>query len=97
MVFQLEGWLHLTLEEGVISPGGVGYDISCGVRVLRTNIDAADISSRLEDIMYKLYAAIPKGVGSKGRIKLSKQQMDKVIYQGCRLGGKAGIWMAGGY
>jgi tRNA-splicing ligase RtcB (3'-phosphate/5'-hydroxy nucleic acid ligase) len=80
--FPIGGVAAFGLEEGVISPGGVGYDISCGVRVLRTNLDASDISSRLEDIMYRLYGSIPKGVGSKGTIKLAKQQMDKVFSLG---------------
>jgi len=80
--FPIGGVAAFGLEDGVISPGGVGYDISCGVRVLRTNLDASDISSRLEDIMYKLYGSIPKGVGSKGKIKLAKQQMDKVFTSG---------------
>jgi tRNA-splicing ligase RtcB len=77
--FPIGGVAAFDMEDGVISPGGVGYDISCGVRVLRTNIDAGDISGRLEEIMYKLYSSIPKGVGSKGKIKLSKQQMDKLF------------------
>ena len=80
--FPIGGVAAFDLEDGVISPGGVGYDISCGVRVLRTNLDASDIESRLEAIMYKLYDSIPKGVGSKGKIKLSKQQMNKVFTLG---------------
>ena len=80
--FPIGGVAAFDLEDGVISPGGVGYDISCGVRLLRTNIDAGDISSRLETIMYKLYSSIPKGVGSKGKIKLAKQQMDKLFTYG---------------
>jgi tRNA-splicing ligase RtcB (3'-phosphate/5'-hydroxy nucleic acid ligase) len=80
--FPIGGVAAFDLEEGVISPGGVGYDISCGVRVLRTNLDASDINSRLGDIMYKLYGSIPKGVGSKGTIKLAKKQMDKVFTLG---------------
>jgi tRNA-splicing ligase RtcB len=80
--FPIGGVAAFDLEDGVISPGGVGYDISCGVRLLRTNIEAGDISSRLETIMYKLYSSIPKGVGSKGKIKLAKQQMDKLFMCG---------------
>jgi tRNA-splicing ligase RtcB len=80
--FPIGGVAAFDLEEGVISPGGVGYDISCGIRLLKTNIDADEISSRLEDIMYKLYSSIPKGVGSKGIIKLSKHQMDKLFTGG---------------
>jgi tRNA-splicing ligase RtcB (3'-phosphate/5'-hydroxy nucleic acid ligase) len=80
--FPIGGVAAFDLEDGVISPGGVGYDISCGVRMLRTNIDAGDIGKRLEGIMYRLYDSIPKGVGSKGKIKMSKQQMEKIFTLG---------------
>jgi tRNA-splicing ligase RtcB len=59
------------LEDGVISPGGVGYDINCGVRLLRTNLTEDDLRPRLEGLMDTLAAAIPSGVGSRGPIKLS--------------------------
>jgi Uncharacterized conserved protein len=77
--FPIGGVAAMDMQDGVISPGGVGYDISCGVRVLRTNLEAGDIESRLEALMYKLYESIPKGVGSKGKIKLSRQQVNKVF------------------
>jgi tRNA-splicing ligase RtcB len=80
--FPIGGVAALDSEEGVISPGGVGFDISCGVRLLKTNIDSDAIRGRLEDLMYNLYSAIPKGVGSKGKIKLSRQEMDKVFTRG---------------
>ena len=51
-------------EGGVISPGGVGYDINCGVRVLRTNLRADDVAPRITTLMDKLFAAVPTGVGS---------------------------------
>ena len=80
--FPIGGVAAFNAEDGIISPGGVGFDISCGVRLLRTNIEASGIKGRLEDIMHRLYAAIPKGVGSKGRIKLSKQEMHKLFTGG---------------
>ncbi|MBE3101829.1 MAG: RtcB family protein [Firmicutes bacterium] len=80
--FPIGGVAAMDLEEGVISPGGVGFDISCGVRVLRTNLHAEDVAKKLEEIMYNLFANIPKGIGSKGRIRLSKTDMDKVFTQG---------------
>ncbi len=80
--FPIGGVAAFGIEDGVISPGGVGFDISCGVRLLRTNIEASSIKNKLEDIMYKLNGAIPKGVGSKGRIKLSKHEMHKLFTGG---------------
>ena len=80
--FPIGGVAALDTEDGVISPGGVGFDISCGVRLLRTNIDEDSIRSSLEDLMYNLFTAIPKGVGSKGRIKLSRQEMHKIFTRG---------------
>jgi len=80
--FPIGGVAAMDLEEGVISPGGVGFDISCGVRVLRTNLHAEDVAKKLGEIMYHLFANIPKGIGSKGRIRLSKADMDKVFTQG---------------
>jgi tRNA-splicing ligase RtcB len=80
--FPIGGVAAFGMDEGVISPGGVGFDISCGVRILRTNLYVSDIKNKLEGIMYSLFASIPKGVGSKGKIKLSKPEMDRVFTQG---------------
>ncbi len=80
--FPIGGVAAMDLEEGVISPGGVGFDISCGVRLLKTNIDYNEIKEKVEDIMYKLFSAIPKGVGSKGRIKTSKKELEQIFLQG---------------
>jgi len=80
--FPIGGVAATDTQEGVISPGGVGFDISCGVRILRTSLELKDISPKLEDIMHKLYHAIPKGVGTRGRIKLSKPEMEKIFTQG---------------
>ena len=80
--FPIGGVAAMDLEDGVISPGGVGFDISCGVRVLRTNLHAEDVAKKLEEIMYNLFTNIPKGIGSKGRIRLSKTDIDKVFTKG---------------
>jgi len=80
--FPIGGVAALDINDGVISPGGVGFDISCGVRVLRTNLEISDLKDKLEDIMYNLYGSVPKGVGSKGKIKLSKAEMHKLFTQG---------------
>jgi tRNA-splicing ligase RtcB len=61
--------------DGVVSPGGVGYDINCGVRLLRTDLAAADVRPRLERLIDALAQAVPSGVGSTGRIALSPTAM----------------------
>ena len=57
--------------DGVVSPGGVGYDINCGVRLLATDLVAADVAARLERLIDALAAAVPSGVGSTARERLS--------------------------
>jgi tRNA-splicing ligase RtcB len=70
-------------EGGVISPGGVGYDINCGVRVLRTNLRAADLGERLPRLVDALFSAVPTGVGASNAIKpLSVQEMRHVLTHG---------------
>jgi len=69
-------------ESGVISPGGVGYDINCGVRLLRTNLQTPEVTQRLRALVDGLYAAIPAGVGSRGRVKVSAGEERRVVAQG---------------
>jgi len=60
-------------ENGVISPGGIGYDINCGVRLLRTNLTLADIQDKLKNLVESLFSHIPCGVGAHGQLKLSSR------------------------
>jgi tRNA-splicing ligase RtcB len=70
-------------EGGVVSPGGVGYDINCGCRVLATGLYHADVKDRMETIVNSLYAGVPCGVGSSGAIsKLSVGQLKKLLRDG---------------
>lgn len=66
--FPIGGVAAMDADEGVISPGGVGYDINCGVRLVRTGLRYADIQGRLDRLLDRLFGAIPCGVGSKGAI-----------------------------
>ena len=70
------------LEEGVISPGGVGYDINCGVRLLRTGLMEDEVNGVIDSLVNELFKAIPSGVGSRGTISLSKSQLDELALQG---------------
>ncbi|MCI0468742.1 MAG: RtcB family protein [Nitrospirae bacterium] len=82
--FPIGGVAAFDLDEGIISPGGVGYDINCGVRLLRSNIKKEDVVSRLEGIVEVLYREIPSGVGSKGKIRLEPDDEKKVLLRGAR-------------
>ncbi len=72
-------------EGGVISPGGVGYDINCGVRVATTQLGTADVRGKLEHVVRALFAHIPTGVGSSGAIdKVAERELDRVMVHGAR-------------
>ena len=68
--------------EGVISPGGVGFDINCGVRLLRTDLMEAEVRPILRDLVATLYREIPTGVGSGGRLRLAAAEINQVLRQG---------------
>jgi tRNA-splicing ligase RtcB len=80
--FPVGGVAAMDAEEGMISPGGVGYDINCGVRLLRTNLTEQDVRPRLKDLVTDLFNSIPSGVGSKGAVKLNNSQLDEVLVRG---------------
>lgn len=81
--FPIGGVAATDVEEGgVISPGGVGFDINCGVRLLRTNLEYDELRNRIEKIIVRLYSDIPAGVGSKSRRNLSKKELQKVLKEG---------------
>ncbi|MBS3814955.1 MAG: RtcB family protein [Hadesarchaea archaeon] len=82
--FPIGGVAATDAEEGVISPGGVGYDINCGVRLLRTDLDKSDIESKIKNLVEKLFNKVPSGVGSKSNVKLSKSQLNEVLEQGAK-------------
>jgi len=80
--FPVGGVAAMDAEEGMISPGGVGYDINCGVRLLRTNLKEQDVRPKLKELVNDLFNSIPSGVGSKGAIRLSNSQLDEVLVKG---------------
>jgi tRNA-splicing ligase RtcB (3'-phosphate/5'-hydroxy nucleic acid ligase) len=71
-------------KDGVITPGGVGFDINCGVRMLRTNLSRADVKDRMRALVDGLFAAIPTGVGAKGDLRLSQADFDKMLVKGAK-------------
>ena len=80
--FPVGGVAAMDAEEGMISPGGVGYDINCGVRLLRTNLKEQDVRPKLKELVADLFNSVPSGIGSKGAIKLSTSQLDEVLVKG---------------
>lgn len=80
--FPIGGVAATSLEEGVISPGGIGYDISCGVRLLRSGLNKSEVQSRMKELVDSLFYNVPSGVGSTGRINLKAAEMKKVFEKG---------------
>lgn len=69
---------------GIISPGGVGYDINCGVRCLRTDLTLKEVGPKLESIVARLASNVPSGVGSEGPLSLSSKDLDKLLTDGAK-------------
>ncbi len=82
--FSIGGVAAFDPDEGVISPGGVGYDINCGVRLLRTGLVKDDIKDRINELVTSLFNSIPTGVGSKGELRVSKSELQQVMKKGAR-------------
>ncbi|MBC7234747.1 MAG: RtcB family protein [Chloroflexi bacterium] len=80
--FPIGGVAATALPEGAISPGGVGYDINCGVRVLTTTLEAAQIRPKMDEIMSALYTHVPSGVGEGGAVQLTKSELMQVLEEG---------------
>ena len=80
--FPIGGVAATRTEDGVISPGGVGFDINCGVRLLRTRLSEGEVGSRLNELVAQLYRDVPSGVGTPGRVRLKGNEMDEVLTKG---------------
>lgn len=81
--FPIGGVAALAIEEGgVISPGGIGYDINCGVRVMVAPIDFKEIMPFIKKLARRLFHAVPSGVGQGGHLKLSKEELDPILLTG---------------
>ena len=82
--FPVGGVAALDLEEGVISPGGVGYDINCGVRLLSTSLSEKDVKPNIKDLVNELFRSIPSGVGSQGSVKLTESNLNELLIEGVK-------------
>ncbi len=70
-------------ENGIIGPGMIGYDINCGVRVIRTDFLFEDIKGRIKQLADTIFKLVPSGVGSTGPLRLSEAELDRVLDEGC--------------
>ena len=80
--FPIGGVAAFDWQEGVISPGGVGYDINCGTRLLVTNLSTQNLRDKIKNLVNALFQNIPSGVGSKGTLRLSAQELRQVLKEG---------------
>ncbi len=80
--FPIGGVAAFDWQDGVISPGGVGYDINCGTRLITSHLSTQDIRDRIKDLIGALFTDIPSGVGSKGSLRLSEGDLRKVLREG---------------
>ncbi len=82
--FSIGGVAAFDIEKGVISPGGVGYDINCSVRLLRTNLKKEDIEKKKKEIVEILYNKIPSGVGRGSKFNITRQELNKLLEGGAQ-------------
>ncbi len=92
--FPIGGVAAFSLDEGVISPGGVGFDINCGVRLFTTPVAFAEIAGR-RDLVDRLFSAVPTGVGAKSREKVSSSSLDQMMTKGARWAVGSGYGLPG--
>jgi len=83
--FPIGGVVATDAEEGVISPGGVGFDINCGVRLVRTNLTSNDIDEKkIHDLVDEMFKNVPSGLGSKARVRLNRNEIEEVLELGAK-------------
>ncbi len=82
--FPIGGVAAFDVEKGIISPGGVGFDINCGVRMLVTNLTVEDVKPKLKMLLDEVAKNVPAGVGRGGKIRLTLPELDDVLVEGAR-------------
>ncbi|MCE5258403.1 MAG: RtcB family protein [Chloroflexi bacterium] len=89
--FPIGGVVATSWSDGIVSPGGVGYDINCGVRLLTSHLSVSDIRPVLEDLLRLLYQTIPSGVGETGKVHLKQSDLKLVLEQGAEWALRRGL------
>jgi tRNA-splicing ligase RtcB (3'-phosphate/5'-hydroxy nucleic acid ligase) len=92
--FPIGGVAATDFEMGVISPGGVGYDINCGVRLLRTNLTEEDVRPKLRELVKELFRVVPSGLGTSGALNLTNGELDRVLSEGVKWAVNSGYGVA---
>lgn len=82
--FPIGGVAAMRVEDGVVSPGGVGFDINCGTRVLRTELTEAEVRPLLRELVNQVFRDIPAGLGGHGLVRASAREIDEVLVEGAR-------------
>ena len=88
--FPIGGVAAFEIEKGIISPGGVGYDINCGVRLLRTDLTDDDIKDKIKTLVRAIFENVPSGVGSTGKIRIDEREVKDVLTNGAQWALKKG-------
>lgn len=89
--FPIGGVAAFDIKSGIISPGGVGYDINCGVRLLRTDLTHEDVRDKIKELVRSLFNNVPSGVGSKGKIRIDEREVKEVLVHGAQWALKKGF------
>ena len=80
--FPIGGVAALDYEKGGLSPGGIGFDINCGVRLLRTNLTVEEVRPKLKELLDSIFHSVPSGVGRGGKVRLTSSQLNEVLVKG---------------
>jgi len=89
--FPIGGVAATRLKDGVVSPGGVGFDINCGVRLLRTNLTKEEVKPKIEKLISEMFFNVPSGLGSTGKIRVNERELDEVLRKGSRWAVEKGL------
>lgn len=82
--FPIGGVAAMDAEDGVVSPGGVGFDINCGVRLVRTTLAADEVRPKLRELIQQIFRDVPCGTGGSGNVKIGPRDLDRVLVEGAR-------------
>src|SRR3989344_9115501 len=80
--FSIGGVAAMDYETGCISPGGIGFDINCGVRLLASNLTRQDVEPKIKELLDRLFKNVPSGVGSESFLHLTNEELDEVLVKG---------------
>ena len=89
--FPIGGVAAFDMAEGIISPGGVGFDINCGVRLITTPLTEADIAGKMRELIETLFSVVPTGVGTKSSMQVSNKELAEVMVSGARWAVERGL------